>query len=369
MPNQGECECLMKKSSSSDPDLERVFHGVAMNVQEELEGTFGPTSTQRVIILSGPTGAGKTTLSLELARKMGGEIISADSMQVYRGMDIGTAKATLEDRNKTPHHLVDCRDINELYNVKEFFQEAMCACKDILLRGRVPIVVGGTGFYIHSLLYGPPSGPACNPEIRKKLLEEEDKFGPELLLEKLTQLDPIYAKTITKNDRHKILRALEIIEVSGRKVSDFPWRKRALLPNLDMRCWFVYYPRKILYHRLEERCEEMLAQGLLEEVVHLDRLGIRNNSTASSAIGYKQTLDFLNTAQTEADYKNYVEKLKQATRHLAKRQFTWFRREPVFRWLDRSQLSNQQIIDIIVDDYESKSKTCSEDFLPPKDKP
>ncbi len=368
MQSQGECECLVKKPSHSTQDLERVFQGVALDIKEELVETLSPVSSQKVIILSGPTGAGKTTLSLELARKIGGEIISADSMQVYRGMDVGTAKATLEDRNKIPHHLVDCRDINEIYNVKEFFQEAMCACKDILLRGKIPIVVGGTGFYIHALLYGPPSGPACDPEIRKKLLEEEEKFGSDLLLEKLMKLDPVYAKTITKNDRHKILRALEIIEVSGRKVSDFPWRKRALLPYLDLRCWFVYYPRKILYHRLEERCEEMLSQGLLEEVVHLDRLGIRNNSTASSAIGYKQTLEFLNTAQTEEDYKEYVAKLKAATRHLAKRQFTWFRKEPVFRWIDRSQLSNQQIIDIIIDDYESKSKTCSEEFLPPTEK-
>jgi tRNA dimethylallyltransferase len=324
-----------------------------LSVQAEFITKSG-IGSHKVIVLAGPTGAGKTLLSLKLAEKLGAEIISADSMQIYRKMDIGTAKVTKEERLKIPHHVIDIRDIDEPFNVKDYFEEAMSACRDILNRGRVPIIVGGTGFYLHALLYGPPAGPGANPTIRAMLEEEERRFGIDLLYEKLKSLDPEYAKHISSNDRHKILRALEIIEISGRRVSSFEWKERKPLAFFDWRCWFVYWPRPILYKRLEKRCDEMLASGLLEEVVQLDRAGIRNNRTASQAIGYRQTLDFLDTAQTPQDYEAYVEKLKQASRHLAKRQFTWFRKESIFRWLNLEEHPPQDAIDIIINDFENE---------------
>lgn len=341
----------LQTSPRSKP-LGRLLENVAESVQEKFVTQRG-LGSKKVIVLAGPTGAGKTLLSLKLAEHLGGEIISADSMQVYRGMDIGTAKVTKAERQKIPHHLIDIRDIDEPFNVKDYYEEAMCACRDVLLRGRTPIVVGGTGFYLHALLYGPPSGPGANPTIRAILDEEEKHFGIELLYEKLLRLDPEYARHISPNDRHKILRALEKIEISGCRVSSFEWKERQPSSFFDWRCWYVFWPRPILYKRLELRCEEMLAEGLLDEVVKLDRMGIRNNRTASQAIGYRQTLDFLDTAQTPKDYELYVEKLKQASRHLAKRQFTWFRKETIFRWLNLEEHPPGEAMDIICRDFES----------------
>ncbi len=338
------------KGNSESEKLDQILKNVALNVQEELIHLFQPQS-RRVIVLSGPTGVGKTRLSLQLAERLNGEIISADSMQVYRGMDIGTAKATKEERERIPHHLIDIVDVTEPFNVKEFFDEAKASIDSILARGKTPIVVGGTGFYIHALIYGPPSGPPSDPAIREALELEEEKFGIEFLYDKLRTFDPIYASTITMSDRHKVLRALEIIEISGKRVSDFAWKVRHPLPQYDYRLWFLYKPRPLLYKQLEARCDEMLKQGLLDEVVLLDRAGIRSNRTAAQAIGYRQTLDFLDTAKTSEDYNRYVEVFKMASRHLAKRQFTWFRKEPHFRWVDMTAHSDEAILDLISDDY------------------
>lgn len=345
-----------EKTLQAEPQthpLGRLLENVALNVQEEVIANSG-FGSKKVIVLAGPTGAGKTLLSLRLAERLGAEIISADSMQVYRGMDVGTAKVTKAEREKIPHHLIDICNIDDPFNVKDYYEEAMGACRDILNRGRVPLVVGGTGFYLHALLYGPPAGPGANPAIRAMLEEEECRFGLELLYEKLVRLDPEYAKHISINDRHKILRALEIIEISGRRVSSFEWKDRQPLAFFDWRCWFVHWPRPILYKRLENRCEEMLASGLLEEVVQLDRAGIRKNRTACQAIGYRQTLEFLDTAQTSQDYEAYVDKLKQASRHLAKRQFTWFRKESIFRWLNLEEHPPEEVLNMIIEDFESK---------------
>lgn len=331
--------------------LRRVFENVALSVQEQFTKQAG-FGLKKVLVLAGPTGSGKTSISLELAERLGAEIVSADSMQVYRGMDIGTAKATKEERDRVTHHLIDIRDINQPFNVKDFYEEAVIACRDILNRGRIPIVVGGTGFYLHALLYGPPEGPQGDPQVRAILEEEEKRFGLEALFEKLANLDPEYAKTISQNDRHKILRALEIIELSGRRVSSFDWRDRKPSTFFDWRAWFLHWPREILYQRLERRCDEMLQFGLLNEVVQLDRAGIRANRTASQAIGYRQTLEFLDSAQTAQDYEHYVKNLKMASRHLAKRQFTWFRKESAFRWLDLSTHSRQEALDCILNDFE-----------------
>ncbi|MCE5293012.1 MAG: tRNA (adenosine(37)-N6)-dimethylallyltransferase MiaA [Chlamydiales bacterium] len=331
--------------------LRRVYENVAISVQEKLIAK-SEFASKKVIILAGPTGSGKTSLSLELAEKLGAEIVSSDSMQVYKGMDIGTAKATKEEQERVPHHLIDIRDILEPLNVKDYYEEAMAACRDILMRGRTPIIVGGTGFYIHSLLYGPPAGPGCDPEVRATLQQEEERYGIDLLFDKLSKFDPEYTATISRNDRHKILRALEIIEISGRKVSSFEWKSRKQQSFFDFRPWFLHWPREILYQRLEKRCDDMLSYGLLEEVVALDRAGIRKNHTACQAIGYRQTLDFLDTAQTPADYQEYVRQLKIASRHLAKRQFTWFRKEPAFRWLNLAEHSQAEAIEIILQDFE-----------------
>ena len=319
----------------------------------EEQKVFGETKKKpkRVIILAGPTAAGKTKLSLMVAKALGGEIISADSMQVYEGMDIGTAKASLEERTAIPHHLIGVRKITEEFNVVDFYYEARLACESIHARGRVPIVVGGAGFYLHTFLYGPPPGPPSVPEVRRVIEEDMVRFGPEALFDKLQGLDPVYCETITKHDKHKIVRALEIITLTGEKVSKVSWKNRVLPPDYDFHCWFVFRSRESLYRRIEKRCDVMLSEGFVKEVMELERQGIRQNHTATQAIGYRQCLTYLQTAQGEEDYKNFVRTFKAGSRQYAKRQFTWFRREPLFRWLNIELHDIEIASEIVLQDY------------------
>lgn len=307
-----------------------------------------------MIILAGPTGCGKSSFALQLAKNIDGEIVSADSMQVYKGMDIGTAKPTIEEREQIPHHMIDIRHITEPFNVVDFYYEARQAFQQIHSREKVPIVVGGAGFYIHSLLYGPPAGPPSVPEVRKALEEEYDKLGAEALYQRLQQLDPQYAHGITKNDKQKIIRALEIIALTGKMVSKLSWKGRRKPQNYDFRCWFLYRPRDHLYHRIDKRCLKMLDQGLVEEVKGLIQEGLLTNSSASQAIGYRQTIDYLATPQTRDDYYRFVDSFKRASRNYAKRQLTWFAKEPMFNWIDMDLHDAEVIMDLISKDYEAR---------------
>ncbi|MBU6383253.1 MAG: tRNA (adenosine(37)-N6)-dimethylallyltransferase MiaA [Verrucomicrobia bacterium] len=306
---------------------------------------------KRVLVIAGPTGAGKTALSLSLAAALGGEIISADSMQVYRGMDIGTAKALPEERAAITHHLVDICDLRSIFNVAEFYKHVQEAFREILARENVPIVVGGSGFYIHALLYGPPQGPPSNPEVREQLEKQMRDLGPEVLYERLQMFDPHYAATISECDRHKIIRALEIMALSEKRVSDFP-KPQKLEQEYDFRCWFLYYPKETLYARIEKRCEEMVQKGLLDEVKALEKEGLRNNPTASQAIGYRQALEYLSSPQTPEDHRAFIASFKKASRQYSKRQFTWFRKEPLFRWLNIESQPIEMLKELILQDFE-----------------
>lgn len=307
---------------------------------------------KRVLVIAGPTASGKTQLSLSLSAALGGEIVSADSMQIYRGMDIGTAKASPEERTLIAHHLIDVCGIEHTFNVAEFYKHSQDAFRDIITRENVPIVVGGSGFYIHALLYGPPAGPPSNREVREQLDRQMRDLGPEVLYERLQMFDPQYAATISEFDRHKIIRALEIMSLSEKRVSDFPKPNQLQEQEYDFRCWFIYYPRERLYSRIEKRCDEMIQAGLLDEVRELEKNGLRNNPSASQAIGYRQALEFLSTAQTAEDHQNFVDEFKKASRHYAKRQFTWFRKEPLFRWLNIEEHPVERLKELILQDFE-----------------
>lgn len=307
---------------------------------------------KKVIVIAGPTAVGKTQIALRIAKVSGGEIISSDSMQVYRGMDIGTAKVGPDERLLVPHHLIDIRDISQTFNVKDFYDEAMSSLKGIVVRGHVPLVVGGTGFYVHGLIYGPPSGPPSVPEVRSRLEQEMDEQGSIALFERLRNLDPEYAGTITQRDRHKIIRALEIISLTNQKVSHFVKRATGDHEHYDFRCWFLHLPKEILYQRINQRCDEMIANGFVDEVKKLEKQGIRLNTSASQAIGYRQCLEYLATAQRKEDYDQFVAAFKSASRRYAKRQFTWFKKEPLFRWLDLDSTSPEHAIELILQDYE-----------------
>jgi tRNA dimethylallyltransferase len=333
-------------------EIERIFLGFTLEAQKQLTTNL-QKSKKKVIILAGPTACGKSDLAMRLAEQIGGEIISADSMQVYRGMDVGTAKASKEEQLKIPHHLIDIRDVNDPFNVVDFFYEARHCCQVVIGREGIPLIVGGSGFYLHSLIYGPPSGPPSMPELRKSLEDECERLGSESLFERLKQLDPHYAATITKNDKQKIVRALEILTLTGKKVSKLSWKGRQKPQNYNFRCWFLHRPREHLYQRIDKRCDRMIADGFIDEVRLLDQQGIRQNSSASQAIGYRQALDFLDSQQTEGDYKRFVDKFKQASRNYAKRQFTWFKKEPLFRWLDLEMHDPEVAMEMIRQDYES----------------
>ncbi len=307
---------------------------------------------KRVIVLSGPTGSGKTKLSLLLAEALGGEIISADSMQVYKNLDIGTAKPSLEERALIPHHLIDICDLTESFNAAKFYQQSHSAIQEILVRDRAPIVVGGTGFYLRSLLYGPPEGPVSVPEVRSQLEKQMQELGPEILYERLQMLDPDYAATVTEHDRHKIIRALEIMALSEQKVSDFPKSSDGKEPEYDFRCWFIYYPRERLYSRIDQRCEEMIHQGFLDEVRAMLPKGLKEHCSASQAIGYRQAIGYLESSQTKEDFEQFVVQFKRASRQYAKRQFTWFRKESLFRWLNVEEFDNERLKETILQDYE-----------------
>lgn len=306
---------------------------------------------KKVIVIAGPTSVGKTKRSLIIAHAIGGEIVSADSMQVYKGMDIGTAKVSAEDRARIPHHLIDIKALSERFNVVDFYHAANQAIHEILAKEHVPIVVGGTGFYIHCLLYGPPQGPPSAQDVRAKLEEEMKKYGTGAMYEKLQQLDPDYARTITPSDKQKIIRALEIMTLTNQKVSQIPLsvEKRE---EYDFRCWFLYMPKEILYPKIDLRCDEMIAQGLIQEVKDLEQKGLRQNLSACQAIGYRQALQYLASPQTPQDYEIFVTAFKQASRRYAKRQFTWFRKEPFFRWLNVDEHSMENSVEMIIQDYE-----------------
>lgn len=311
-------------------------------------------SPKKIILLAGPTACGKTTLSLLLAELLGGEIISADSMQVYCGMDIGTAKVSKEDQERIPHHLIDIRHLHDTFNVVDFYYEAHQCCDSILARNKIPIVVGGSGFYFRTLLYGPPLGPPSMPDVRYSLEQEMENVGAETLFHRLKEFDPVYAATITPNDKHKIIRALEIVTLTGEKVSKLEWKRESVLPEFEIHAWFLHRPRELLYPRIDERCDQMLKAGLIDEVKQLCKQGLRENPSASQAIGYRQTLEFLEGPQSEESYKEFVRKFKTASRHYAKRQFTWFRKEPIFRWLNIEIHDFEIAADMIAQDYHSQ---------------
>jgi len=311
----------------------------------------GYPEKEKVMIISGPTAAGKTDISLNIAKKIGGEIISADSIQVYRGMDIGTAKASLEERTEVRHHLIDECEISDPFNVVTFYNKAHSVIKDILRREKVPIVVGGTGFYIHTLIYGPPLGPPSVASVRQKIEDQLEKEGPEVLYERLQMLDPEYAATITERDRQKIIRGLEIIALSNKKVSSF--QSHQTPSDFEFHCWFLYFEKEVLHHRIEKRCDEMINNGLIEEVKTLLGKGLLDNPTCANAIGYRQCIQFLQSSQSDEEKKAFIDSFKQASRQYAKRQFTWFRKkEPLFRCLHLPDFSQERLEEIILQDFE-----------------
>ena len=278
-----------------------------------------------IIVVAGPTASGKTRLGIELAKKYGGEIVSADSMQLYRGMDIGTAKATKEEQAEAVHHMLDVIDPSEAYSVARYVDEAGAVCDDILSRGRVPILVGGTGLYIDSLIAGRDF--ADNQEdkaLRSELEAEYDRLGGEAMLNKLAAFDPARASKLGAGDKRRIVRAVEIHRLTGKTATEHDEETRRRPPRYDAaRIVLNYKNRADLYARIDERVTQMAADGLFDEVRRLLDSGLSAECTAMQAIGYKEAVLALRGELTEDEALDLI---RQGSRRYAKRQITWFGR-------------------------------------------
>jgi tRNA dimethylallyltransferase len=282
---------------------------------------------KKVIILLGPTGVGKTGASLLLARKLGTEIIGSDSMQIYRGMDIGTAKPTLGERAEVRHHMIDIVDPSESFSTGQYIEKVVPIIEDLHAKGKIPLIVGGTGLYIKAVTRGIFSGPSADWNLRDSLLEiEEDERGS--LYAYLSVIDPEAAAKIEKKDTRRIVRAIEVKMKSGEKISLLQKMCTQPLPYEFIKIG-LSRERKELYRMIEERVDRMVASGLREEVVRL--LGMNPGRTPLQAIGYKEFALHIKSGIT---LEEAVALVKRNTRRYAKRQFTWFRKEEGIRWLD-----------------------------------
>ena len=293
-----------------------------------------------LLIIAGPTASGKSDSAAELAIRMNGEVISADSMQVYRGMDIGSAKVTQEEMRGVPHHLIDCADPAENWNVVRFQQEARKAAEDISSRGKLPILCGGTGFYIQALLYDIDfTQMEENTPLRERLTAMAAQKGPEAVHALLAQKDPASAAAIHPNNIKRVIRALEFMEESGSSIADHNSQQREQESAYRSVYFVLTMDRAKLYERIDRRVDIMMEKGLLEEVTRLRDMGIPRDSTAMQGIGYKQIYGYL---EGEYDLSEAVRLIKRDTRHFAKRQLTWFRREKDVIWVDIDRFDDRQ---------------------------
>ena len=285
-----------------------------------------------VICIVGPTAAGKTALSVRLARKYGAEIVSCDSMQLYRGMDIGTAKPTADETGGVPHHMIDCLDPREPYSVSRYVEDADACVQDILRRGRRVIVVGGTGLYVDSLIAGRQFAPYPETGRREELTKIAETQGIEVLMDRLRQVDPAAAARIHPSNRKRVIRALEIYLETGKTMTEHDAETKEQPDKYDP-CWIGldYVNRETLYRRIDIRVEKMIEQGLVDEVRRLLDSGVPAAATAMQAIGYKELTAYL---RGEGTLPDAVAAIQQASRRYAKRQRTWFRRNEAIHWIE-----------------------------------
>ncbi len=290
-----------------------------------------------IIILTGPTAVGKTELSIRLAKEIGGEIISADSMQVYRGMDIGTAKITKEEMQGVRHHLIDCLNPDDEFNVAVFQKMAREAVADIVSRGKVPVLTGGTAFYIQALLYGIDFNEEEHDDSYRNAMYAigTDEAGKKKLHAMLCEVDKEYADTVHYNNMKRVVRALEYNHYTGRKFSEYNEEQRMREAEYDFRYFVLNDDRAHLYERIDRRVDIMVENGLLDEVKTLKEKGYADNLVSMQGVGYKEIIAYLNGSIT---LEESIELIKKNTRHFAKRQLTWFRKEDDVIWVDKQEL-------------------------------
>ncbi len=308
---------------------------------------------QPLIVLTGPTAVGKTSLSIKLAKAIGGEIISADSMQVYRHMDIGSAKITAHEMEGVPHHLIDVLEPDQDFNVVTFQHMAKEALEEIYSHHRIPIIAGGTGFYIQALLYDIDFKENDDESLVRRELEElaarEGEAAPAVLHAMLEEIDPESAARIHANNVKRVIRAIEYYRLTGERISVHNQEERIKESPYNFLYYVVNTQRPVLYGRIDRRVDQMIENGLVEEVQALKAMGCHRGQTSMQGLGYKEILDYLDGRCT-LDEAVYI--LKRDTRHFAKRQLTWFKRERDVRWLNLPDFGNDAalVVERIIED-------------------
>ena len=287
-------------------------------------------NNKAIYVLAGPTASGKSDVALRLAEKTGGEILCMDSMQVYRGMDIGTAKPTAEERRRVPHHLLDLCSPEEPFSVSDWAER----CRPLLSSVRLPILTGGTGLYLDAVSFEQDFGAVgADAAIRAGYHAVAESQGNAVLFEILKGRDPAAASRLHPNDVRRVVRALEVLDLTGRSITSYNDRRPPA--GFEFRIFAFNWPRDLLYRRIDERVDRMMADGLMEEVLSLRERGVPRDATSIQGLGYKELYDYFDSAVSLSDA---VRSIKVRTRHYAKRQLTWFRRDTRIRWIPSEDL-------------------------------
>jgi len=302
---------------------------------------------RRIIVIVGPTASGKTAAAVELGERIDAEIVSADSMAIYKGMDIGTAKPTPEERRRVTFHLIDVVEPEQSFTVADYQDLAVQAVEEIISRGKTALVVGGTGLYVRALIDGlniPGHGP--DPNLRNELKIEAEKRGVSYLHNKLAEVDPRAASRIFPRDIKRIIRALEVYYQTGRPMTEVLDETRSVSPRYPDALWFgLTMERTLLYRRIEERVDDMIRKGLVDEVKSLLGRGYSTSMQSMQGLGYKEIAAYL---EGKYDFDTAVETLKRNTRRFAKRQMTWFRTNDRIQWIDVENMSKDKIAETIM---------------------
>jgi tRNA dimethylallyltransferase len=292
--------------------------------------------SNKIIVIVGPTAVGKTHVSVELAKKLNTEVISADSMQIYKGMDVGTAKITEEEKCGIIHHMIDIVNPDEDYSVSEFKNDAENIIDNLLIKNKIPVITGGSGLYVNSLIYDLDfSNAKSNEKLREYYTYYYKEHGEDALYDKLMKIDPASAEKIHKNNVKRVIRALEVYDITGKKFSDINTDIRKESNKYDCILIGLSMERKVLYERINQRVDEMLSNGLAEEVKTLIENGYDKNLVSMRGIGYKEIIDYIE-GNTDLEETTYI--LKRNTRRFAKRQYTWFLKDKKVKWFSMDNL-------------------------------
>ncbi|MCX7994979.1 MAG: tRNA (adenosine(37)-N6)-dimethylallyltransferase MiaA [candidate division WOR-3 bacterium] len=299
---------------------------------------------QEIITIIGPTGVGKTEVAIKIAEQFNGEIISADSRQVYKYLNIGTAKPTPEQRKRTVFHLIDFLEPDENYSCGNFARDAERLIEQIVAKGRLPIVCGGTGLYIRALFNPLHQLPQADKELKTRLQDMLKEKGLDFLYKKLLNIDPEWAKRIGPKDKQRILRGLEVYEITGKPLTALI-KKEKQKAKYKPKYIGLILPRDELYKRIDERYEKMIEQGLVDEVKNILKMGFKPDCYGLRTIGYKEIVKYL---QGEWDLETAIEKAKQHTRNFAKRQITWFKKIPEINWYNPVNLHGESVLENLI---------------------